>query len=638
MLELPYSTMPKTHKLLAGLNDQQKRAVTYDEGPLLVLAGAGSGKTKVLTHRVAYFIAKKSLKPENALLLTFTNKASGEMKERVTKLTGFAPPFSGTFHSFCAKLLRIDGRVIGIPPGFLIYDEADQKDLVKQILNELNLPVDSYSPGAILHDISEAKNQMLTPTQYIELVQGDWGEAVFKVYVAYEKHLKEIGALDFDDLLARTVILLKENPQILKKWQEKLTHVFVDEWQDTNKIQYVLTRLLVGKRKNITAVGDASQSIYSWRHADYRNINYLIKDFPEIKIINLEQNYRSTQNILTAANSVISKNTSHPVLKLWTLNPSGKRIKLYTARNGLDEASFIVNEVLSLTNYGRLYKDVAVLYRTNAQSRVLEEALLHSSIPYILVGGIRFYDRKEIKDVLSFLRLLVNSRDSVSSRRVQKLGKRRFEKFKQLKKEINDVDKLTTLDLLDSVLEKTDCLALYEKETEENLTRLENIKELRSVATEFPNIHDFLENVSLVEAEPAHTKASASKQDSRNSITLMTLHAAKGLEFPIVFIVGMEEGLFPHSRSLLEANQLEEERRLAYVGMTRAKELLYLSYASRRLYFGEKISNPPSRFIMDIPENLLETINVVDSLDEFKIDSVDDIKGTFDDIIEKYLK
>ncbi|KKT65770.1 MAG: UvrD/REP helicase, partial [Candidatus Curtissbacteria bacterium GW2011_GWC1_44_33] len=277
--------MPKTHKLLTGLNDQQKKAVTYDEGPLLVLAGAGSGKTKVLTHRVAWFIAEKNLKPESALLLTFTNKASGEMKERVAKLTGSAPSFSGTFHSFCAKLLRIDGRAIGIPPGFLIYDEADQKDLVKQILAELNLPPDSYSPGAILHDISEAKNQMLSPSQYAEIVQGEWEETVFKVYALYEKHLKEIGALDFDDLLIKTVILLKDNPQILKKWQGVLTHIFVDEWQDTNKIQYTLTKLLVGKRKDITTVGDASQSIYSWRGADFRNINYLVRDFPNIKII-----------------------------------------------------------------------------------------------------------------------------------------------------------------------------------------------------------------------------------------------------------------------------------------------------------------------------------------------------------------
>jgi len=631
--------MPKTHKLLTGLNDQQKKAVTYDEGPLLVLAGAGSGKTKVLTHRVAWFIAEKNLKPESALLLTFTNKASGEMKERVAKLTGSAPSFSGTFHSFCAKLLRIDGRAIGIPPGFLIYDEADQKDLVKQILAELNLPPDSYSPGAILHDISEAKNQMLSPSQYAEIVQGEWEETVFKVYALYEKHLKEIGALDFDDLLIKTVILLKDNPQILKKWQGVLTHIFVDEWQDTNKIQYTLTKLLVGKRKDITTVGDASQSIYSWRGADFRNINYLVRDFPNIKIINLEQNYRSTQNILTAANFVISKNTTHPILKLWTQKGEGPKIKLYAARNGFDEASFVVDKTSRLNSYKNYaFADIAVLYRTNAQSRVLEEALLHAGIPYVLVGGVRFYDRKEIKDVISYIRHLINPKDSVSKKRIEKIGIRRFEKLEEFRKDLasnhprgEDVfDGMTTLDLLDAVLQKTDYLSLFQKESEENLTRLENIKELRSVATEFPDVNDFLENVALVEAGPINA--------TKNGVTLMTLHAAKGLEFPVVFIVGMEEGLFPHSRSLMDVSQLEEERRLAYVGITRAKELLYLSYASRRLYFGEKISNPPSRFIMDIPENLLETINVADSLDEFKIDSVDDIRGTFDDIIEKYLK
>lgn len=593
--------MPKTHKLLAGLNDQQKRAVIYDEGPLLVLAGAGSGKTKVLTHRVAYFIAKKALKPENALLLTFTNKASGEMKERVAKLTGSTPPFSGTFHSFCAKILRIDGRAIGIPPGFLIYDEADQKDAIKQILSELGLPIESYSPGSVLNDISEAKNQMLSPTQYAELAPGDWGEAVFKVYVAYEKFLKEVGALDFDDLLVKIVVLLKENSQILKKWQEKLTHVFVDEWQDTNKVQYILTKLLIGKGKNITAVGDISQSIYGWRGADYKNVNYLMRDFPDLKVINLEQNYRSTQNILNAANFVISKNTTHPILKLWTQKGEGPKIKLYAARNGFDEASFVVDKTSRLNSYKNYaFADIAVLYRTNAQSRVLEEALLHAGIPYVLVGGVRFYDRKEIKDVISYIRHLINPKDSVSKKRIEKIGIRRFEKLK----EMSTIDGMTTLDILDAVIQKTDYLALFKKESEENLARLENIKELRSVATEFPDVNDFLENVALVEAGPLNA--------TKNGVTLMTLHAAKGLEFPVVFIVGMEEGLFPHSRSLMEVSQLEEERRLAYVGITRAKELLYLSYASRRLYFGEKISNPPSRFIMDIPENLLETINVND--------------------------
>jgi DNA helicase-2/ATP-dependent DNA helicase PcrA len=381
---------------ITGLNKEQKQAVTYTGGPLLVLAGAGSGKTKVLTHRVAYFISQGLIKPENALLLTFTNKAANEMKERVFHLVNSrefsvnSSPVVGTFHSFCAKVLRIDGRHIGIPVGFVIYDEQDQKDLVRQILEELNLDTDQYNPAAILNGISDAKNQMLSPSEYKDFIKGEWQEVVAKVYQAYEKKIKENDALDFDDLLIKTVKLFKDVPEVLEKWQRQLTHIFVDEWQDTNKIQYTLTKLLVGKRKNITAVGDASQSIYSWRGADYRNINYLIRDYPDIKIVNLEQNYRSTQNILDAANLVISKNTTHPILKLWTEKSAGAKIRLYSARNGFDEADFVVDEI---NNLGK-FSDVAVLYRTNAQSRVLEEAFLHAGIPYMLVGGVRFYDRK----------------------------------------------------------------------------------------------------------------------------------------------------------------------------------------------------------------------------------------------------
>ena len=613
-----------------GLNDQQKLAVTYTSGPLLVLAGAGSGKTKVLTNRVAYFIAKNLIRPENALLLTFTNKAANEMKQRISDITDGNTPMTGTFHSFCAKILRIDGRFIGIPVNFIIYDETDQKDAVKQILEKLNLSTDQYNPSSILNGISDAKNQMLTPAEYKNFIRGEWQEVVAKVYEAYEAMLKEIGALDFDDLLIKTVKLFKETPEVLEKWQRTLTHIFVDEWQDTNKIQYSLTKLLVGKGRNITAVGDASQSIYSWRGADYRNINNLVRDYPDIKVVNLEQNYRSTQNILDAANLVISKNTSHPVLKLWTDKKAGAKIKLYSARNGFDEADFIVSETKSLIRQADSqlhYRDIAVLYRTNAQSRVMEESMLHAGIPYTLVGGVRFYDRKEIKDIISYIKYLVNPKDSVSRKRIEKIGIRRFEKLK----EIDSIEGLTTLDILDAVVQKTDYLSLFQKETEENIARLENLKELRSVATEFPNINDFLENVALVEAGP--------RNQSKDAITLMTLHAAKGLEFPIVFIVGMEEGLFPHSRSLMDTAQLEEERRLAYVGITRAKEILYLTYAASRLYFGEKLSNPPSRFIMDIPENLLENIGGgnFSAVNDFKIDSLDDIKGTFDDIIEKYL-
>jgi len=639
--------------ILSDLNPEQKAAVTYDKGPLLVLAGAGSGKTKVLTHRVAYFISEGLTKAENCLLMTFTNKAAGEMKERMSSLIikaglpadAAARLQAGTFHSFCAKILRIDGKVIGIPPGFLIYDEQDQKSLVKEIIENQNLSTDEYNPATVLSVISDAKNQMLSPTQYSEFVNGlsaqagEFQQVVFKVYLEYEKRLKEIGALDFDDLLIKAVLLLKGNSEILEKWQDKFTHIFVDEWQDTNKIQYRLIKLLVGNRKNLTVVGDISQSIYGWRGADYRNVNYLIRDYKDIKTINLEQNYRSTQNILEAANSVISKNTSHPILKLWTKKHKGERIKLYTARNGLDEADFIVNEASRLKRRHYKYSDIAVLYRTNAQSRVLEEALLHAGIPYTLVGGTKFYDRKEIKDVISYLRLLVNPKDSVSRKRIEKLGVRRLERFKSLT--ARHLDSMTTLNMLDEVLKTTGYLDLFQRESEENLARLENIKELRSVATEFRDINEFLENVALVEAGPIH--------ESKNCVTLMTLHAAKGLEFPIVFIVGMEEGLFPHSRSLWEQNQLEEERRLAYVGITRAKETLYLTYASRRIYFGKRVSNPPSRFIIDIPEELIENLShsapstPSTALRTSPLRATEDgiintnFEGVFDDIIKKYI-
>jgi len=620
-------------KLLLELNVNQKEAVTYSGKILLILAGAGSGKTKVLTHRLAWMISQKTTNPEECLLLTFTNKAADEMKGRVKQLINTTPFFAGTFHSFCAKILRSDGEKIEIPKGFIIYDEQDQKDTIKQIISNLKLNDQKLSIPAIATTISDSKNQMLTPIQYAELVRNEFQETVFKIYTKYEKYLKETGALDFDDLLTKTVELFQKDKEVLFKWQQKVTHIFVDEWQDTNKIQYLLVKLLITPQSFLTVVGDASQSIYSWRGADYRNINYLIKDYPKIKIINLEQNYRSTKNILSAANSVIAKNNSHPILKLWTENKTGEKIKIYTARNGFDEAEFIVGEIQKLiASYSKIkvsLKDIAILYRTNAQSRVLEEALLHSGVPYNLVGGIRFYDRKEVKDVISFLRLLVNPKDKVSERRVLKLGKKRFEKFINFREKIENLEIQSTLDILDRTLKEVDYLSIFEKETEENLTRLENIKELRSVATEFPNINDFLENVALVEAEK-DSRGKIKKYQNKDAITLMTLHAAKGLEYPIVFIVGMEEGLFPHSRSLFETNQLEEERRLAYVGITRAKNLLYLSYASRRLYFGENVSNPPSRFIVDIPEELLENIgkkadlkNLLENIDY--LDEVDDI-------------
>lgn len=615
--------MKSTDKLLTNLNDEQKQAVTYSGGPLLVLAGAGSGKTRVLTYRAAWLIENGSVRPENTLLLTFTNKAAGEMKRRIISLIKQEPGFAGTFHSFCVRLLRIDGNNIDIPRNFLIYDESDQKDAIKQILEDLNLSDDTNKAGAIANTISEAKTNMLSPIAYGEIVQGDWQEKVFKVYVEYEKFLKQIGALDFDDLLLKAAKLLEQN-NVRQKWQGRLTHILVDEWQDTNKIQYKLTKLLVGDNKNLTAVGDASQSIYSWRGADYRNINYLMNDYPDIKVVNLEQNYRSTQNILNAANSIIKKNTNHPILNLWTNKGGGEKIRIYRASSELDEASFIVNEIDRLITTGYEFHDFAVLYRTNAQSRVLEEAFLHAGIPYTLVGGVRFYSRREIKDVLSFLRLLVNPKDIVSRKRIEKLGKTRTKRFKEFTQELpaNWQEKFTSLEVMDSVVQKTDYLGKYKRESEENLMRLENIKELRSVATEFPNIIEFLENVALVEAEQ-NEKGAVTFEDSKGKVTLMTLHAAKGLEFPVVFIVGLEEGLFPHSRSLFDINELEEERRLAYVGITRAKDIVYLTYACRRLYFGQRASNPPSRFIVDIPEGLMEAVE--NSNLGLNIDNIDSV-------------
>ncbi|MGD8744035.1 MAG: UvrD-helicase domain-containing protein [Candidatus Woesebacteria bacterium] len=632
------------NKLLNKLNKQQRKAVEYLEGPLLVLAGAGSGKTRVLTYRAAYFLDQKIANPENILLLTFTNKAADEMKSRVTKLTHQTPAFAGTFHSFCVRILRVDADKIDISKDFLIYDDKDTKAAIKEILDKLDVDTDHFKASGIANQISQTKNQMLSPQQYAEIAKGDFQERVAEIYFEYEKFLKKAHALDFDDLLLKAVKLFKEESSVLAKWQSKLTHVLVDEWQDTNTVQYTLTKLIAGDNNNLTAVGDASQSIYSWRGADFRNIERLMKDFKGLKVINLERNYRSTKNILKSANSVISKNKSHSVLELWTKKPKGERIKVYRARSGLDEASFVVKEIEKLgssENQGRMsFKDFAVLYRTNAQSRVLEEALLHAGIPYTLVRGVRFYDRKEIKDVLSYLRLLINPRDQVSQTRVEKLGKRRLKSFEKFKDDLENPGSVPTLNLLDEVLKVTNYLDKYRADTDENLTRLENIKELRSVATEFEDIHEFLENVALMEAQQDNEGVIQSQifnDKQTDSVTLMTLHAAKGLEYPAVFIVGMEEGLFPHSRSLFDINELEEERRLAYVGMTRAMKHLYLTFASKRLYFGQKTSNPPSRFFSDIPENLIESVGKYSTQRQTKTSQINDL-DSFDEIVEKYLK
>jgi DNA helicase-2/ATP-dependent DNA helicase PcrA len=601
--------------IITSLNKSQQEAVTHGNGPLLILAGAGSGKTKALTHRAAYLIDQKKISAQKVLLLTFTNKAAGEMKERIRKL--LIPnsdlselPFAGTFHSFCARILRFDGHHTSISSHFLIFDEQDQQDLVKQALVKLDLNVKNFKPGGVLATISQAKNEMISALEYPQYARGTYQEQVALIYVIYQRLLKEHEALDFDDLLIETVKLFQNFPDVLKKYQEQYQHILVDEWQDTNRVQYVLIKLLAQKYRNLCVVGDASQSIYGWRGADYRNITLLKEDFPNLKTVSLEQNYRSTQKILDTAYEVIKLNRSHPILKLWTENPMGENIKVFEAEHEQQEAMFIAEKIEELMyqsstiNHEPLScSDFAVLYRTNAQSRVLEEAFLHAGLPYNLVGGVRFYERKEIKDVLAYLRYLINAKDSVAYKRLEKLGKRKLAEFVKFA-EGYDYKEKTTLEIMDKILEATNYLSLFDINLEEDLYRLENIKELRSVAATYPDLDLFLENITLVERDSRPAKG----QDNKNAVTLMTLHAAKGLEFPVVFMVGMEEGLFPHSRTIFEPLEIEEERRLCYVGITRAKEKLYLTYARRRLYFGTYSSNMPSRFLGDIPQELVDLI------------------------------
>lgn len=600
--------------LLKQLNPIQKKAVLQTDGPILILAGAGSGKTRVLTYKVAYLIIEKKIPAEQIYMVTFTNKAANEMKERIRKLLISKSinilPFAGTFHSFCAKVLRQDGYKIGIPNRFIIYDEIDQKDAIKELTARLNLDNKKFNPGVIRAMISQAKNELIKPLEYLNIARGYFQENVGKIYIEYQKLLQNNNSFDFDDLILYTVELLNTDLPTQKFYQNKIQYLLIDEYQDTNHAQYVLSNILANKRKNITVVGDASQSIYAFRGADFRNIINFKKDYKNVKIYNLEQNYRSTQNILDTAFNIISKNKSHPILHLWTDNMSGEKIKIYQASSEHNEAEFITNEITlqRLSNKSN-FADFAVLYRTNAQSRVIEESFLHASIPYLLVGGVRFYERKEIKDVLAYLRLIVNPKESVSLKRVKKIGIRRFDKFIKFNEKFNraKIDSIEALELLDKVLEETAYLDIYNQEDEEDMARLENIKELRSVATQFPNLIELLENISLVEQEyyPDHPLDEIAQ---KNAVTLMTVHAAKGLEFENVFIIGMEEGLFPHSRSLIEPLEIEEERRLCYVGVTRAKKRLYLTYSSKRLYFGDQLRNSVSRFLMDIPENIVDSL------------------------------
>lgn len=624
--------------LLDDLDARQREAVKAINGPVLILAGAGSGKTRVLTYKVAYLIGR-GVDPKKILAATFTNKAASEMRERVIRLLNSSEkisnsPYVGTFHAFCAKLLRIDGANIGISPDYLIYDDDDSLSLIKKIMKDAGIDPKSIRPNSILNAISSAKAELLGTADYTQFARGYFAQNVAKVYEIYQKELKKLGACDFDDLLMQTVKLFKNNPNILAKWARRFEYVLVDEYQDVNAAQYVLTKQLASIHGNLTVVGDASQAIYSFRGADFRNILNFERDFKNAKVFNLEQNYRSTQTILSAANEVIAKNISHPILALWTKNGGGEKISIYNAASEIDEANFIVNVILGNvetpeskigdSGQARLdstkraakrarmtkrakFSSFAVLYRTNAQSRTVEDALIFANIPYKLYGGVSFYARKEIKDILAYLRLIANPRDKISRSRVEKLGKRRFEKFGEMVKKLSPPTSPTSLiSLIDMVLEATDYLSIIDDGTEQGLMRIENVKELKSLAADFENLTTFLESVTLMEGKVTPEKSYEAAKP--NSATLMTIHAAKGLEFDNVFIIGMEEGLFPHSRSMLEPQQIEEERRLAYVALTRAKKKLYLTHAVRRLYFGTQNSNLVSRFVSDIPEALVTAV------------------------------
>ncbi|NTU46569.1 UvrD-helicase domain-containing protein [Candidatus Roizmanbacteria bacterium] len=583
------------------LNEKQQKAVLHAHGPSIILAGAGSGKTRVLVQKVLQLIEKESVPPSSIVMITFTNKAAKEMKERIQRAVGadISLGYVGTFHSFCCRLLRIEGHHIDIDHNFTIYDDNDQFDLIKAILKKMDTK--KFTPSYFVHRISQAKNQIISPERYIE-VFADYGAALTaEVYFQYQKELQKNHALDFDDLIIRLIYLLQSHPEVLEKYQEKYRYLLVDEFQDTNSAQYELTRILGSKYHNVTVVGDFSQSIYSWRGADIQNLKKFEENFPQTLTFHLEQNYRSTQAILSFAYDVISKNQTHPVLELFTENGEGEEIEIKECVNEEEEARFVAREIEDLESESEsTYSDFAVLYRTNAQSRIIEELFLRYGIPYTLIGGTRFYERKEIKDVLSYLRLMLNPQDSMAMERIKKLGKGRFEKYRALHQRISgEIEAHETNEIMELIFSETGYLETYDAHDEEDYGRLENIKELKSVAVQFPKLGEFLEQVALVESEYFEGE----KNGNSERVRLMTLHQAKGLEFSYVFITGVEEGILPHSRSTEDLFQLEEERRLLYVGITRARRKLYLSYAKRRFIFGRPMYGKKSRFISDEDEN-----------------------------------
>lgn len=642
--------------LLTGMNDQQAEAVQTTEGPLLIMAGAGSGKTRVLTHRIAYLIDEKMINPWNILAITFTNKAAREMRERAVALNpATSETLIATFHSMCVRILRREADHIGYNRNFTIVDPGEQRTLMKRILKNLNLDPKKWNERAILGTISNAKNDLLDEIAYEHQAGDMYTQIVAKCYKAYQEELRRSEAMDFDDLIMMTLRLFDKNPDVLAYYQQRYQYIHVDEYQDTNHAQYQLVKLLASRFKNICVVGDADQSIYGWRGADMQNILDFEKDYPEAKVVLLEENYRSTKKILQAANEVIKNNRNRRPKKLWTQNDEGEQIVYYRANDERDEAVFVASTIDNIVREKvKNFKDFAVLYRTNAQSRTIEEALLKSNIPYTMVGGTKFYSRKEIRDVISYLNLIANTSDNISFERVVNEPKRgvgpgTLEKLRNFAYEQNmsllyasanimlspikgkaaqgvydfanmilnlrdQLDGLSITDTVEAILDKSGYLdALSMQQTLESQSRIENIEEFMSVTKNFDETNTdgtedetgidrlgrFLNDLALI-ADTDDGEAEAAE------VTLMTLHAAKGLEFPVVFLIGMEEGVFPLSRASEEPDELEEERRLAYVGITRAEEILFLTNANTRTLFGKTSYNRPSRFLREISDDLLQ--------------------------------
>lgn len=576
------------------LNPAQKKAVSYTDGPSVVLAGAGSGKTRVLVYKVLYLITQKKIPSSEIVMITFTNKAAAEMKKRIES-AGFGKlGFVGTFHSFCASLLRKYAGRMGYGPDFVIFDDDDQETLLKEIIKEKD--VERMTVSYLSHLIAAAKNQLIPPDKFTTYFPDERAVQVAELYAVYQSRLKKNNAFDFDDLIMKVVELIRKDEAVRARIHETYTQILIDEFQDTNYAQYSLARLLSEESHDITVVGDFSQSIYSWRGADIRNLEKFQTDFSDAQIFELEQNYRSTPPILDFAYTVISKNNGHPILKLYTEKDGGEDIVIKEMQNEEDEALYVVTEIERMRETYD-YKDIAVLYRINAQSRALEEAFLQYGIPYMLIGGVRFYERKEIKDILSYMRLIINPENEIAQNRIIKLGKRKWTEFVAKVPNIREgMEKKDTDTIMEELFAATQYLSLYNEKVPEEYSRLENIRELKSVAHSYPNINDFLEQIALVENEYSEGEK---KRKGEDGVRLMTLHQAKGLEFKMVFLVGVEEGILPHSRAAYDHFQLEEERRLMYVGVTRAKEHLYITHARRRFLFGRRMQSAPSRFIAE---------------------------------------